>query len=70
MKHTAKIFYAIATLAIENGYDLSLELKDNKTESKTFGSVATNNYTDGGLILRAYKPEQENCIDEMENDDE
>lgn len=70
MKHTTKIFYAIATLAIENGYEISLELKDNKSASKTFGSVSTNDYTDNGLILRAYKHEQESDIEEMEIDEE
>ena len=53
-----QLFYAIADLAVEHGMELSLELKQWESGSKTLnGFLADSSSTDQGLVLRSYHPD-------------
>lgn len=52
------LFYAIADLAVEHGMELSLELKQWESGTKTLnGFLGESSLTDQGLVLRAYHPD-------------
>lgn len=52
------LFYGIAEMAAEHGMDITLELKQWESGSKTLnGFLADSSSTDQGLVLRAYHPD-------------
>lgn len=54
-----RIFYMIAYLAIENGLEISVEQKNTTYQSKTLGTLATSDTVDNGIVLRVYRPEED-----------
>lgn len=69
MKANKKLnfLHAVAELAISNGLDISVELKDKNSDSKALnGVLVTSNSNDGSIILRAYKSDYEQKEDDCE----
>lgn len=59
-----KIFKELAKMAMDNGYEVTLENKNIDFKSKTLGSLANTESLDTGLVLRMYPPETEEREDD------
>lgn len=70
-KHKLKTLYAIATMAVEHGLDIVVDLTDRQTGSKVLnGFVTDTSSQDGGVILRAYHPDPVPASSEEPEEDE
>lgn len=61
-----EIFIEMAKLALEAGYEIMLEQKNYDCKSKTFGSLASTDSLDTGLVFRAYPSQCEEDEEETE----
>lgn len=60
-----EIFVEMAKLALEAGYEITLEQKNLDHKSETFGKLSNISSLDTGLVFRAY-PQQDDEEDEEE----
>lgn len=54
-----KIFKILAEMAMERGYEVTLENKNVDYASKAFGNLSNIESLDTGLVLRMYPPTTE-----------
>lgn len=74
-KSEIKLFCCIADLAMQNGFEISLEKRNYKMKSSALNGVLTNSESeDNGIMLRVYRSdcddEEESEKDESEEDSE